>query len=94
MQIHQVLSGAATGDAVTRIALNTRTILRRYGPSEIYAHHIDPSAHGFALPLDTLPPDEHPDDVVILHASIGDELVFDRLADRTDRLVLAKWNSG
>ena len=32
-----------------------RRLLRRVGPSEIYAHHIAPELHGDVLPLCALP---------------------------------------
>ena len=91
MRIHQVLAGAAAGDAITNIAINTREVLRRYGESEIYANHIDSTAEHIVRPLRSLAPGE-PGDVVILRASIGDADIFAALADRPDRLWIAYHN--
>jgi glycosyltransferase involved in cell wall biosynthesis len=91
VRIHQLLAGAAAGDAITRIALNTRDVLSRFGSAEVFAHHLDPSAAGHVHPLGHLP-DGSPDDVIILRASIGDEALFDVLADRPERLLVAYHN--
>ncbi len=91
VRIHQLLAGAAAGDAITRIALNTRVVLSRFGSAEVYAHHVDPSAAGHVHPLDHLP-DGSSDDVIIVRASIGDAAVFDALADRPERLLVAYHN--
>ncbi len=53
--IHQVLVAASPGDAITNLAIGTRRLLRRVGPSEIYAHHIAPELVGDVLPLAQLP---------------------------------------
>jgi glycosyltransferase involved in cell wall biosynthesis len=91
VQIHQILAGAAMGDAITRIALTTRTVLRRYGGSEIYAHHIDPSVEGAVLPLSDLRPGTA-DDVLIVRASIGDTAIGELLETRPERIVVAYHN--
>ena len=43
MQINQVLVSASVGDAVTNAAFELRELLRRVGPSDIYARYIDPA---------------------------------------------------
>ena len=53
--IHQVLVAASPGDAITNLALGTAPLLRRVGPSEIYAHHIAPELDDDVLPLRELP---------------------------------------
>ncbi|MCC6226235.1 MAG: glycosyltransferase [Microthrixaceae bacterium] len=91
MRINQVLAGAAAGDAITRIALNTRALLRRYGDSEVFAHHIDPSVGQVIRPLTQLPEGDS-NDIVLLRASIGDEEIGRVLASRAERIVVGYHN--
>jgi glycosyltransferase involved in cell wall biosynthesis len=91
VRIHQLLAGASAGDAITRIAINTREVLSAFGSAEVFAHHLDPSAAGHVHPLDHLP-EGSPDDVIMLRASIGDEAVFDAVADRPERIIVAYHN--
>jgi glycosyltransferase involved in cell wall biosynthesis len=89
--IHQVLVSASPGDAITNLALGTRRLLRRVGPSEIYAHHIAPELHDEVLPLAsyrTL----HARNLLIFHASIGQSAVHEFLTTRTEPLVLVYHN--
>lgn len=91
MRISQVLAGAAAGDAITRIAINTRGLLRRYADSEIFAHYVDPSASQSVRPLEGLP--EHEDgDVLLLRASIGDDVISATLSTRPERIVVGYHN--
>lgn len=92
MQIHQLLAGAAVGDAVTQIAANTRAVLRRRGASDVFAHHISDEARHLARPLDTLPEPLGPDDVLLLRLSIGDEAIEATLRERSERLVIGYHN--
>ena len=49
--IHQILAAASPGDAITNAALEYRDVLRRIGPSEVFARHIAPSSAGEVRPL-------------------------------------------
>ena len=89
--IHQVLVAASPGDAITNLALGTRRMLRRVGPSEIYARHVDPSLHDDVLPLTSYHP-RHARNLLIFHASIGQAEVHEFLTTRTEPLVLVYHN--
>ena len=90
--IHQVLVAASPGDAITNLALGTRRLLRRVGPSEIYARHIASELHGDVLPLE-LYKHRHPaQNVLIFHASIGQAEVHEFLTDGHEPLVLVYHN--
>src|ERR1700687_3689036 len=68
--IHQVLVAASPGDAITNMALGVRRLLRRVGPSEIYARHIAPGLED-VLPLEPYGSHQPSGSVLIFHASIG-----------------------
>ena len=89
--IHQVLVSASPGDAITNLALGTRRLLRRVGPSEIYAHHIAPELHDDVLQL-TRYRTRHARNLLIFHASIGQSAVHDFLTSRSEPLVLVYHN--
>ena len=89
--IHQVLVSASPGDAITNLALGTRRLLRRVGPSEIYAHHIAPELHDDVLPLASYRA-LHARNLLIFHASIGQSAVHEFLTTRTEPLVLVYHN--
>lgn len=89
--IHQVLAAASPGDAITNLALGTRRLLRRVGPSEIYARHIDPALFDDVLPLASYKP-RHSRNLLIFHASIGQPEVREFLTTRTEPLVLVYHN--
>ena len=40
--VHQILVSASAGDAITNNALGIRSMLRKVGPSEIFARHVAP----------------------------------------------------
>src|SRR4051812_39723763 len=92
--IHQILVAASPGDAITNLAFGTRDLLRRVGPSEIYAHHIAPALalSGQVLPLSTYPARRTPDIPMIFHASIGQPEVHRFLTTRSEPLVLVYHN--
>ncbi len=92
MQVHQLLAGAARGDAITQIAANTKDLLRRRGVSDVFAHHLDDSAHGLARPLSELPESRSSDDALLLRLSIGDEALEEVVASRSDRLIVGYHN--
>jgi glycosyltransferase involved in cell wall biosynthesis len=89
--IHQVLVAASPGDAITNLALGSRRLLRRVGPSEIYARHIDPSLHDDVLPLTSYRP-RHTRNLLMFHASIGQSEVHEFLMSRAEPLVLVYHN--
>jgi len=92
VRIHQVLVGAREGDAITQIALNLRSVLNRFGGSEVFARHVDPSVGGHVRPIDQLVPECGPSDVVILHVSIGDDIVWDAVAATPGRVWVSYHN--
>jgi glycosyltransferase involved in cell wall biosynthesis len=95
MEFHQVLVSAAPGDAITNSAFELRTLLRRIGPSEIYARFFDASLAGEVVPLKryALRRSPRPDrDVLLFHASIGEPDVMAFLRERPERLVLVYHN--
>ncbi len=89
--LHQVVASASPGDAITDLALGTRDLLRRAGPSEIYARHIAPALADDVLPLERYRP-RHSRDILIVHASIGQSEVHEFLTARAEPLVLVYHN--
>ncbi len=89
--IHQILVAASPGDAVTNLALEMRELLRRAGPSEIYAHHIAPALAHEARPLASYV-SRHSRSVLVYHASIGEPHVHEFLTDHDETLVLVYHN--
>lgn len=94
---HQVLVSASPGDAVTNEALALRRALRTVGDSEIFARYYDPSLAGDVLPLADYARRAPSgaasgDDLLVVHASIGEPDVAAFLAARPERLVLVYHN--
>jgi len=72
---HQMIIGATPGDAITDQAFVIQRWLRDAGfPSEIYAESIHPSLFGKVKPYWSYCPSQ-PGELVILHHSIGSDLV-------------------
>ena len=97
MEIHQVLVSASAGDAVTASALELRALLRRIGPSDIYARYFDPSLQGDVHPLSSYARRRRRSrrpaaDLLVFHASIGEPEVLSFIRERTERLVLVYHN--
>lgn len=96
MQIHQVLVTASPGDAITNSALELRNLLRRVGPSDVFARYIHPDVADAVRPLDDY--DRHrsstnsANDLLLFHASIGEPKVFSFISERPERLVLVYHN--
>ena len=89
--VHQILAAASPGDAITNVALEYREVLRRVGPSEIFARHIAPSSAREVLPLS----DYHAAEsggVLVYHASIGEPTVAAFLRSRHEPIVLVYHN--
>jgi glycosyltransferase involved in cell wall biosynthesis len=74
------------------MALGMRRLLRRAGPSEIYARHIAPALLGDVLPLMTYQPRHPSRSVLIFHASIGQTEAHEFLTSRAEPLVLVYHN--
>jgi glycosyltransferase involved in cell wall biosynthesis len=90
--IHQVLVSAAFGDAITDEAIGMSRLLGQRSESRVFARHRDPVVKS-VRPLDELAASAStPEDVLILHTSIGDSDVFDLLRGRRERLVLRYHN--
>lgn len=78
MQINQIISTIAYGDAVSNDTVAFRQVIRNMGyQSKIYAESIVPPYNSkTALPIDKLTGVE-PDDILIYHLSTGTQLSFD-----------------
>ena len=93
MSVHQVLVGASPGDAVTDAAFDLRELLRRIGPSEIFAQYIEPELVGDVLPVRELAGRRaDPGDALVYHASIGEPDVAALLLERPEPLVMVFHN--
>ena len=95
MEIHQILHSAAAGDAVTNSALHYRSLLRRIGPSEVYAAHFQPGLADEVLPLgsyDARPSSRTGGNVLLYHLSIGSPEVFAFLLGRRERVGIVYHN--
>lgn len=93
MRVDQLLAAAAPGDAVTATALAHQRLLRTLGPSEVYATFVDPALAGRVHPLtpSALPP-AGPDDVLLVHVSIGAPELVAVLGGRPERVGLVYHN--
>lgn len=89
--IHQILAASAPGDAITNAALEYRQVLRRIGPSEVFARHIAPGSEGEVRPLNDFgATGAH--GVLVYHASIGEPMVTAFLLSRHEPVVLVYHN--
>jgi len=89
--VHQVVVGAAIGDAVTSMAMTLREALRCLGPSEIYAHHLaDDVKDDVKLLSQAGRPSRG--DLIVYHASIGEPAVTRWLMSRPEPIVLVYHN--
>jgi glycosyltransferase involved in cell wall biosynthesis len=89
--IHQILAAASPGDAITTAALEYREVLRRVGPSDVFARHIAPGAAGEVKPLSECGADGS-SGLLVYHASIGEPAVSAFLQSRTEPIVLVYHN--
>ena len=90
--IHQVLVAASPGDAITNLAFGTRRLLRRVGPSEIYARHVAPGARRTTCCRSRTTARVTRATSCIFHASIGQSDVHEFLTARDEPLVLVYHN--
>lgn len=89
--VHQVLAGAARGDAITNAALELRDLLRRSVPSEVFARHISPDIADEVRPLSRFG-DQTPRGLLVYHASIGEPHLAAFLLNRREPVVLVYHN--
>ena len=89
--VHQILAAASPGDAITNAALEYRDVLRRVGPSEIFARHIAPSTAAEVRPLSDYRTCGS-QGVLVYHASIGEPMVAAFLRSRHEPIVLVYHN--
>ncbi len=94
MGINQVVVSAVPGDAITGAAFEYRRLLRRVGPSEIYAAHRDRSLEREVHSLRDYRGGGRtdPGDLLVAHVSIGDVGMSRFLAERTERTVVVYHN--
>ncbi|GAC1327468.1 MAG: glycosyltransferase family 4 protein [Candidatus Dormibacteria bacterium] len=90
MEIHQVLVGISPGDAISNEALRIRSLLRRAGPSEIFAQYIGEGMEDirFLHQYRELESSRGGGNILLVHSSIGEAAVFDFLNARPERIVM------
>jgi glycosyltransferase involved in cell wall biosynthesis len=72
MDVHQLVSSIAVGDAVSNAAFSLQRLLRGEGiQSQIYAEQIDPEYSGRCLHLGKYPLVDSPENILIAHYSIA-----------------------
>ena len=89
--VHQILAAASPGDAITNAALEYRDVLRRVGPSEVFARHIAPASAGEVRPLTDYRACGS-QGVLVYHASIGEPMVAAFLRSRHEPIALVYHN--
>jgi len=89
--IHQILAAASPGDAITNAALEYREVLRKVGPSEVFARHIAPASAGEVRPLSEFGASGSRG-LLVYHASIGEPTVSAFLLSRPEPIVLVYHN--
>jgi glycosyltransferase involved in cell wall biosynthesis len=96
VEIHQVLVSASPADAITDSAMRTRALLRRVGPSEVYALHVHADVAHEVRRLQHYPSlaERHGGgrNLLVFHASIGQPEVLSFLAHHEDRVVVMYHN--
>lgn len=90
MAVHQILPAANPADPATGAALGLMSLLRRIGPSEVYAARVDPALGGKVLPLSALPARKEPGpaSVFLYHAGIGHPGVLNFLLEAQESVVV------
>jgi len=89
--VHQLVTGAGAGDAITSMALTLRSHLRERGSSDLFARFIAPEMAAEVRPMSELGPGRS-HDVLVYHASFGTPDVTRALLDRPERLVIVYHN--
>jgi glycosyltransferase involved in cell wall biosynthesis len=89
--IHQIITAAAPGDAITNVALEFQSVLQMAAPSEIYARHVAPELAGKVRHLREFSRHDRRG-VLLYHASIGEPSITSFLRARTEPLVLVYHN--
>jgi L-malate glycosyltransferase len=88
--IHQILAAASPGDAITTAALEYRDVLRRVGPSDVFARHIAPGTAGQVRPLSEFGVESR--GLLMYHSSIGEPTVSAFLLSRNEPIILVYHN--
>ena len=90
--IHQVILGAADGDAITRMAISLRNELRQFADSEIYAwiRHGEKMEQEVRSLSDIAPSEDI--DILVYHSSIGFQEMTDFLMSRAEKIVISYHN--
>lgn len=90
--IHQVILGAAEGDAITQMAFSLRDELRQFADSEIYAM----LQHGDVMKATTKSITDIPSsdevDLLMYHSSIGWQDMTDFLLERSEKMAISYHN--
>jgi L-malate glycosyltransferase len=94
-EIHQILTTASPGDAITNAAFALQALLRQVAPSDIFARYVDPALDDRVRHIRHYP--GRPSaaagaNVLVYHASIGDPEVLSFLLQRPETLVLQYHN--
>lgn len=93
MEIHQLLVSASSGDAITNAAFELRDLLRRVGPSEIYACYYDDRLADEVQRLSSYARrPRSAANLLVFHASIGEPWMLSFLMERTEPVVLVYHN--
>jgi L-malate glycosyltransferase len=95
VEIHQILAGAAFGDAITNEALELQALLRDVVPSEVFACHPHPSVSGRIHHLDHYERHVHSRAahvLLLVHFSIAEPQIVAFLRRRPERAVLRYHN--
>ena len=98
MLVHQMVASLTFGDAIGNEALRIQSVLRSHGvESEIFAESTDSAMSGRARELSEYPSVSSPDNVLLLHFSIGSKSASlarelpDRLLLRYHNITPAHW---
>ncbi|MGH9128185.1 MAG: glycosyltransferase [Acidimicrobiales bacterium] len=83
---------AAPGDAVTNSALDLRASMRKVAASELFAAFVDPALSDEAHPLADFPRVAGGADLLVVHVSIGEPLLSEFLAERSEPLAIIYHN--
>lgn len=91
-RIHQIITNAADGDAITQMALSIQEKLSLVATSNIYSFWNHSEEHEERIkPFSELPPTDEVD-VLVYHSSIGHPEVHQTLMNRSDKVVLMYHN--
>ena len=92
--IHQVVVTAAPGDAITNSVMEIRSLLRRYGRSEVFSCNVHDELRGDVLSIadyDRHAPDEK-DPLTLVHLSMGDDQLLPFVSRAAGALIVSYHN--